>query len=90
MPDAVPGRSGVRVLLAPNAFKGTLTAIQACAAMAAGVRQRWPLAEVVGLPMADGGDGFLRTVVAPPAGGRLRTTWCPAHCWTRCELPSAG
>lgn len=68
MPDAVPRRSGVRVLLAPNAFKGTVTAIQACAAMAVGVRQGWPLAEVVELPMADGGDGFLHTLVGARGG----------------------
>ena len=57
-----------RVLLAPNAFKGTLTARQACAAMAAGVRRAWPTSEVVALPLADGGDGFQQTVVRAHGG----------------------
>ncbi len=57
-----------RVLLAPNAFKGTMSAVQACSAMAAGVRQVLPRAKVVRLPMADGGDGFLATLVAARGG----------------------
>ncbi|MHB1525737.1 MAG: glycerate kinase [Candidatus Dormibacteria bacterium] len=60
----------IRVLLAPNAFKGTMSAVQACSAMAAGVRQALPLASVVRLPMADGGDGFLATLVAARGGSR--------------------
>lgn len=54
----------VRVVLAPNAFKGTLTAREAAAAMAAGVREAMPDAECVLRPIADGGDGTVDAVVA--------------------------
>ncbi len=49
----------MRVVIAPDKFKGTLTAIEAAEAMAAAVRERWPDAELVVIPMADGGDGTL-------------------------------
>ena len=69
--NTATARARRHVLLAPNAFKGTLTASQACAAMAAGVRRAWPTSEVVALPLADGGDGFQQTVVRAHGG---RTT----------------
>lgn len=68
-PNAVMAER-MRVLVAPNAFKGTLTAAQAASAMAAGVRQAWPQALITELPLSDGGDGFLKTVVSVK-GGRI-------------------
>ena len=59
------------VVLAPNSFKGSLSAIDAAAAMAAGVRRVWPHAEVRLRPMADGGDGTLDAVLS--IGGERRT-----------------
>jgi glycerate kinase len=48
----------LRVLIAPDKFKGTLTAAAAAAAMAEGWRQARPQDEVRCLPISDGGDGF--------------------------------
>jgi glycerate kinase len=53
----------VRVVVAPNAFKGTLTATVAAHAMAAGVREAFPGAEVFEVPVADGGDGTVEALV---------------------------
>jgi glycerate kinase len=53
----------MKVLVAPNAFKGTLTAPQAAAAIARGVRDVFPDAEVVEVPVADGGDGTVEALV---------------------------
>ena len=53
----------MKVILAPNAFKGSLTATQVATAMAEGVRRVQPMAEIVKLPMADGGEGTLDIVV---------------------------
>jgi glycerate kinase len=53
----------VRVVVAPNAFKGTLTATVAARAMAAGVREAFPGAEVFEVPVADGGDGTVEALV---------------------------
>ncbi|MHB1949913.1 MAG: glycerate kinase [Acidiferrobacteraceae bacterium] len=47
------------VVVAPNAFKGTLSAREAAEAMAAGVRAAWSACTVRLCPMADGGDGTL-------------------------------
>ena len=53
----------MKVVVAPNAFKGTLTATQAARAIARGVREVFPDAEVVELPVADGGDGTVEALV---------------------------
>src|SRR2546423_220296 len=55
--------SPVKVVVAPNAFKGTLTATQAAAAIARGVREVFPDAEVIEVPVADGGDGTVEALV---------------------------
>jgi glycerate kinase len=68
---------GVRVLIAPDCFGGTLSAAEACAAIAAG----WPGADLA--PMSDGGPGFVdvlpglvRSVtVGGPLGDPLTARW---------------
>jgi glycerate kinase len=58
----------VKVVVAPNAFKGSLSAPQAAAAIARGVREVFPEAEVVEIPVADGGDGTLEALVTAHRG----------------------
>lgn len=48
----------MRVLIAPDKFKGTLTARQAAEAIARGWRRARPDDELMLLPISDGGDGF--------------------------------
>jgi glycerate kinase len=62
----------MRVLAAPDKFRGTLTAAQAARAMAAGWRRVRPNDEVDELPMADGGEGTLE-VLAEGLGGERRS-----------------
>ncbi|HET7420213.1 MAG TPA: glycerate kinase [Candidatus Dormibacteraeota bacterium] len=57
-----------KVVVAPNAFKGTLTASQAARAIADGVREVWPDAEIVEIPVADGGDGTTEALVSAGQG----------------------
>lgn len=52
------------VVVAPDKFKGSLTAREAAEAMAAGVRDAVPDAEVRLLPVADGGEGFVEAAVS--------------------------
>src|SRR4051812_46587184 len=59
------------VLVAPDKFKGSLTAVDAADAIATGLRQGRPGIEVVLAPIADGGDG---TVDAAVAAGDERVT----------------
>ena len=48
----------MRVLIAPDKFAGTLTAVEAAEAIAEGWRRRSPDDELEMVPMADGGPGF--------------------------------
>jgi glycerate kinase len=65
-------RCAVRVLVAPDKFKETLTAAQAARAIAAGFRRAIPKAEVETVPIADGGEGTLDALVAALDGERHR------------------
>jgi glycerate kinase len=60
----------MRVLVAPDKFRGTLTAQQAAEAISTGWRRTRPKDELELLPMADGGEGTLDALVAA-AGGRI-------------------
>jgi glycerate kinase len=71
----------MHLLAAPDKFRGTLTARQAAAAIAAGaVRAGWTAVE---LPLADGGEGTLdvlgggnrRTTVTGPLGEQVEAEW---------------
>lgn len=58
----------MRVVLAPQEFKGSLTATEAAAAMAQGVRAALPDAEIDSAPLADGGPGTVQAVVTAAKG----------------------
>lgn len=60
----------MRILVAPDKFAGTLTAVQAADAIAEGWRRQAPSDEVTTVPMADGGPGFL-DVMHASLGGQL-------------------
>ena len=54
----------MRVVVAPDKFEGSLTAGQAAQAIRVGLLRARPDAEVVGLPLGDGGAGTLEALVA--------------------------
>jgi len=58
----------VKVVCAPDSYKECLSAIEAAAAMADGVRRALPDAEVDICPVADGGEGTVEALVATLAG----------------------
>ena len=53
----------MKIVLAPDSFKGSLSAQAVCAALEVGLRRVLPDAEIVQRPMADGGEGTLDAVV---------------------------
>jgi glycerate kinase len=55
---------GGHVVIAPDKFKGSLTAREAAQAMTLGVKRADPAMRTVECPVADGGDGTLDTVIA--------------------------
>ncbi|MBI1784509.1 glycerate kinase [Candidatus Sumerlaeota bacterium] len=74
----------MKIILAPNAFKESLTAHEAASAMVRGFRRALPGAELIELPVADGGDGTAEVLrraiggevrfvsVTGPLGGRIK------------------
>jgi glycerate kinase len=58
----------MKVIVAPNAFKGSLSATQAAIAIARGVKEVFPDAEVVEIPVADGGEGTVEALVSAHRG----------------------
>jgi glycerate kinase len=54
----------MRILIAPDKFKGSLTAVEAAAAIAEGVLRVYPDAVTTQFPVADGGEGTLEAAVA--------------------------
>ncbi len=70
---AAEDSSPLRVLVAPDSFKGSLTQAEVAAAIAAGVTRAAPGARVTELPLSDGGEGWLDTLVAADPGGRVES-----------------
>ena len=78
----------MRFLVAPDGFKGSLTAPQAARAMRRGARAGCPDASVDVCPLSDGGEGFAevlgsalggvrqRTRVTGPLGEPVEACWC--------------
>jgi len=64
----------MKILIAPGSFKGSLSATEAAAAIAAGVRRIRPDAELVLLPLADGGEGTVEALVAATGGQQMKET----------------
>ena len=63
-------RKPLRVLIAPDKFKGTLTSREAAQAIQKGIRRAWPRAKTTCFALTDGGEGFMELMVRQ-TGGRL-------------------
>ncbi|MEX0776587.1 MAG: glycerate kinase [Phycisphaeraceae bacterium] len=61
----------MKVICAPDKFKGCLSAATAAQAMARGIRRALPEAEIDVCPVADGGEGTVEAIIAA-TGGELR------------------
>ncbi|MGH3912164.1 MAG: glycerate kinase family protein, partial [Pseudonocardiaceae bacterium] len=64
----------MRVLIAPDCFGGTLTAVEATEAVARGWRRAVPADELALRPLADGGPGFV-AVLHTALGGMIHSRW---------------
>ncbi len=64
----------MKILVAPDSFKESLTAAKAARAMARGVNAVLPGAEVVEMPLADGGEGTVDALVAAEKGEFVTST----------------
>lgn len=61
----------MKILIAPDSFKGSMTSIQASLSMERAILEGDPLAETVLLPMADGGEGTVDAVLWGNDGKRI-------------------
>ncbi|WNM23993.1 glycerate kinase [Demequina capsici] len=72
--DGVRDRHGpLRVVVALDSFKGSVTSAEACHAVAAGVREAAPDAVVTELPVADGGEGTFDALAPHGMRGEIPT-----------------
>ena len=77
----------MKIVIAPQSFKGSVMALTAAEAIERGVRRASPEAETVLVPVADGGDGTLevlvnstggeifRSIVTGPLGHAVEASW---------------
>ena len=66
----------MRILIAPDKFKGSLGAEEVAEGIRAGVRSALPTAEVEIIPLADGGEGTAETIRRARGG---EWVWCAAN-----------
>ncbi|MEE4816272.1 glycerate kinase [Pseudomonas alliivorans] len=77
----------MKIVIAPDSFKDSLSAQAVANAIASGLAEVWPDAELVKCPMADGGEGTIEALldacqgqwmsaqVSGPLGDRLEAHW---------------
>ncbi|MBX8485694.1 glycerate kinase [Pseudomonas cichorii] len=54
----------MKIVIAPDSFKDSLSAQAVATAIASGLADVWPTAELIECPMADGGEGTIEAVLA--------------------------
>lgn len=64
----------MKVILAPDKFKNSLTGLAFCNAVEEGVKYILPNAEIIKLPLADGGDGTIEILEYHLQGKRIKVT----------------
>jgi glycerate kinase len=62
----------MRIIVAPDSFKGSVSALAAAQAMKRGIQSVFPDAEVIAAPIADGGEGTVDALVVATNGRILR------------------
>jgi len=60
----------MKIVIAPDSFKESLSAKEVACAIEQGIRRVFPKARVLKIPLADGGEGTVRSLVSA-AGGRI-------------------
>lgn len=63
-----------KLIIAPDSFKGSLSAIEFCDIVAAEANQHFPELEIIKLPIADGGEGLVDALLYAAQGERI---WLP-------------
>ncbi len=64
----------MKIVIAPDSYKESLSALQVASAIEAGFRDIFPDAEYIKLPVADGGEGTVEAMVAATQGKIVKVT----------------
>jgi glycerate kinase len=64
----------MKIVIAPDSFKGSVTAVEAAYAIEKGIKQYLPDAQTVLLPVADGGEGTMDSMLAATKGKKIECT----------------
>ena len=62
----------MKIIIAPDSFKESLTALQAADAIKEGLSRRLPDAQMVTIPVADGGEGTMETLISSYGGQQFQ------------------
>lgn len=60
-----------KILLIPDSFKGTMSSLEICGIMAESIHRHYPEAEVVSIPVADGGEGSVDAFLQALGGEKI-------------------
>lgn len=60
-----------KIILIPDSFKGTMSSAEVCAVMAEQLRKHEPQAQIVSIPVADGGEGSVDCFLAACGGEKI-------------------
>jgi glycerate kinase len=63
----------MRIVIAPDSFKGSLSSKEVADAIELGVRKVLPDVDIIKIPIADGGEGTVQTLVAAMGGEIIKT-----------------
>ena len=61
----------MKIVIAPDSFKESLTALEAAEAIETGFKKIFPQADIIKVPMADGGEGTVQSLIDATGGKRL-------------------
>ncbi|WP_090634140.1 glycerate kinase [Neobacillus massiliamazoniensis] len=61
----------LKIVIAPDSFKGSLTSVQAANAICSGIKKVFPQADCTSIPLADGGEGTIDAVLAVFDGEKI-------------------
>ncbi|MGB4033862.1 MAG: glycerate kinase, partial [Christensenellales bacterium] len=52
-----------KIILIPDSFKGTMSSAKVCSIMEKAIRESFPNAEILSIPVADGGEGTVEAFI---------------------------
>lgn len=63
----------MKIVIAPDSFKESLSAIEVAQSILAGLERVWPDAEFLKVPVADGGEGTVQSLIDATSGQKVFT-----------------